>query len=307
MPLDPQMKAYVDMMAHVRAVPMETLTPQEARNMVQAAPRPPAPEPAKVEDRTIKGPHGPIPIRITWPKGKGPFPAFVWFHGGGWVIGSIELTDHLVRHFVHNAGCVGVSVDYRLAPENKFPKAVNDCYAATKWVYDNAKALNVNPKKLAVGGDSAGGNLSACVAVMARDKGGPKLSHQACIYPVIDRDFTRKSYVENAAGPVLTRGMMEWFWKLYMRTDKDAKDPYVAPLYAKSLKRLAPATVITAEFDPLRDEGDAYAKKLKKDGVPVDYKCYAGVTHGFVSMWPYVDIGKKGVEHVSKNLKKAFK
>jgi acetyl esterase len=307
MPLHPQMKAYLDLMAHVRSVPMETLTPQEARNLVRAAPRPPAPEPAKEEDRTIPGPHGDIPIRITWPKGKGPFPAFVWFHGGGWVIGSVALTDHLVRHFVHNVGCVGISVEYRLAPEHKFPCAVDDCYTAAKWAHDNAKAINVNPAKIAVGGDSAGGNLSACVALMARDKGGPKLVHQACIYPVIDRNFSRPSYVENAQGPVLTRGMMEWFWKLYLRTDRDASHPYVAPLNAADLRNLAPATVITAEYDPLRDEGHAWAKKLQQFGVPVDYKCYEGVTHGFVSMWSAVDLGKEGMEHVSKNLKKAFK
>ncbi len=307
MPLHPQMKAYIELMAASRAVPMESLTPQEARKMVNLAPRPPSPEPAKVEDRKIPGPHGEIPIRITWPAGKGPFPVFVWFHGGGWVIGSIELTDHLVRHFSHNVQCVGVSVDYRLAPEHKFPCAIDDCYAATKWVHDNAKALNVNPAKIAVGGDSAGGNLSACVALMARDKGAPKLVHQACIYPVIDRNFNRTSYVDNAAGPVLTKGMMEWFWKLYLRNDKDAYHPYVAPLHAADLRNLAPATVITAEYDPLRDEGAAYAKKLQQFGVPVDYKCYDGVTHGFVSMWPAVDIGKDGVKHVSENLKKAFK
>jgi len=307
MPLDPQAQVIVDAMETLGRAPANESTPDEYRAVVNAAPLVPGPEVASVENRTIPGPLGDIPVRIYTPAGVGPHPILVYFHGGGWVIGTLDGGwDATVRNLVDKAGCLAISVDYRLAPENKFPAAAEDCYAATKWAAHNAASLNADAARIAVAGDSAGGNLSAVVALLCRDRGGPELVHQIMAYPVIDNDFTNASYTRRANGPVLTKASMEWFWNHYMRNEDDANNPYAAPIRAKDLSGLAPALVITAEFDPLHDEGVAYAKRLEEAGVPTVHADYDGMIHGFFTMGHVIDKGAHALNLAADALKKSF-
>jgi acetyl esterase len=199
-----------------------------------------------------------------------------------------------------------VAVDYRLAPEAKFPAAAEDCYAATCWIAENAAAQGFDPARIAVGGDSAGGNLAAVTAQLARDRGGPRLAHQLLVYPVIDCAFDTKSYLENAEGYFLTREMMRWFWHHYLEKPDHAADPYASPIRARSLAGLAPATVITAEYDPLRDEGEAYAARLLQAGVPTSLTRYDGVIHGFFGMGNVIDKARTAVAQAASGLRAAF-
>lgn len=307
MALDPQAKAVLDQLAALALPPYHTLSPTEARQQAEAA-RVTAPGEAvaHLEDRTVPGPGGSIPLRVYTPAGTGPFPALVFFHGGGWVLGSIEGSDATCRSLANAAGCVVVSVEYRLAPEHKFPAAADDCYAATRWVAENAAAINVDPSRIAVGGVSAGGNLAAVVSLMARDRGGPSLVHQLLVVPVTDRNFETPSYRENAEGYGLTRDSMTWFWNHYLGDEHDARHPYAAPLQAADLRGLPPATVITAEYDPLRDEGAAYAQRLREAGVPVRSICYDGMIHTFFSMASLLVKGRQAVDEAGAALRAAF-
>ena len=192
--------------------------------------------------------------------------------------------DSLCRSLANASGCMVASVDYRLAPEHKFPAAVEDAYSATKWIADNATDVNVDSRRIAVAGDSAGGNLAAAVSLMARDRGGPRILYQLLICPVTNHAFDTASYSENGEGYWLTKEDMKWFWNHYLRTDQDGKNPYASPLLAENLTSLPPAFVITAEFDPLRDEGEAYAARLRKSGVPVKMTRYSGTIHGFINI-----------------------
>ena len=239
---------------------------------------------ASVENRKIPGPASEIPVRIYQPHGGGVKPVLVYLHGGGWVIGTLDSYDATCRELAQGAGCVVVSVDYRLAPEHRYPAAPEDCYAAVKWVAANAASLGADPQRLAVGGDSAGGNLSAVVAQMARDRRGPAIRFQLLIYPVTDADFTRRSYVDNAEGYLLTTASMHWFWDHYLPSKSQRAEPYASPLRAPDLTGLPAAWVCTAEFDPLRDEGEAYAKRLQDAGVSTTLTRFDGLIHGFVSM-----------------------
>ncbi len=308
MPLDPQAKAFLDQLAASGAPPLNALPVEEARKALLElfAPKE-EPEPVgKVEDRKIAGPAGAIPVRIYTPQGSGPFPVLVYFHGGGWVIGNLETHDPVCRKLTRAAGCTVVSVDYRLAPEHKFPAGPEDCYAATRWVAENAASLGADPARIAVGGDSAGGNLAAVVALMARDRGGPPLAYQLLIYPVTDHAFDNPSYRENADGYLLTRDAMIWFWNHYLSHEEEGKNPYASPLKARDLRGLPPALVITAEFDPLRDEGEAYAERLREAGVPVTCSRYHGMIHGFFSLSEIMDQGKKAIEEAAQALRLAL-
>jgi acetyl esterase len=287
----------------------EKMTAPEARkamDQMAAVTRGPGEPVAKVEDRNIPGPEVPVPVRIYHPDGSAPFPVMVFYHGGGWVIGNVDSHDALCRKLTNAIGCVTVSVDYRLAPEAKFPAAAEDCYAATLWVSENAKSLGCDPKRLAVCGDSAGGNLAAAVPLMARDRGKPPIAYQVLMYPCTDGSLESGSMKELAEGYFLTRGAMVWFWNHYVH-DHDRNHPYAAPIHAPDLKGLPPALVITAEFDPLRDEGEAYAAKLRTAGVPVTCTRYDGTIHGFVSMADNLDKGKEAINQVVTTLKAAFK
>ena len=261
---------------------------------------------AAVADRTIPGPDGPLAIRVYTPEGRGPFPVLVFFHGGGFVLCSLDTHDGLCRSLCNAVGCIVVSVDYRLAPEAVFPSAPEDCYAATCWVGEHAASLGGDPARIAVGGDSAGGNLSAVTALMVRDRGGPELRHQLLIYPVMDCSFDTPSYRENATGYLLSRDMMRWFWGHYLAEDAHAADPLASPLRAPNLAGLPPAHVVTAEFDPLRDEGEAYALRLSDAGVPTEQIRYDGMFHGFFSMDAQLDQAKVAQAAAARALRTAF-
>ncbi len=306
MPLDPQVKALMDMM---KGMPLfSALSPEAARKQTaeMRALRNASPTAvASVENRTIPGPAATIPIRVYTPSGTGPFPVLVYYHGGGFVIGDLESHDGVCRALTNGAGCVTVAVDYRLAPEAKFPAAVEDSYAATKWVSENAARLNADANRLAVGGDSAGGNLAAVISLMARDRKSPHIVFQLLIYPATELTCSAPSHKTNTEY-VLTPDDIRWFMGHYLRDDSDRRNPMASPAYATSFSGLPPALIITAEFDPLRDEAEDYGNKLREAGVPVQVSRYEGMVHGFVSMADMIDKGKLGIAEASTALKKAF-
>jgi acetyl esterase len=307
MPLDPQAKVLLDVMNSAETPDLATLEPAVVRQLFGTiGPEAPVQEVGKVENRTIPGPDGPIPVRIYTPAGGGPHPLLVFFHGGGFVICDLDSHDGLCRALTNEAACVVVSVDYRLAPEAKFPAAPEDCYAATCWAAEHAAELGGDPARIAIAGDSAGGNLTAVTALMARDRGGPRLACQLLIYPVTDHAFDTASYTENAEGYMLTREMMRWFWGHYLASESDGANPLASPLRATDLTDLPPAFVITAEYDPLRDEGEAYAARLREAGVPVELVRHDGMFHGFVSMFAVLDQGKQALAVASQRLRAAF-
>ncbi|MCA9511402.1 MAG: alpha/beta hydrolase [Myxococcales bacterium] len=309
MPVDPQVTPLLEAMAGMAQIDWWSMDPAVMRQgFGTVGPEPEKIEVAKVVDRTIPGPAGEIPVRIYTPEGTGPFPLVAFFHGGGFVLCGLDSHDTLARALCRGAGAIVVSVDYRLAPESKFPAAADDCYAATKWVADHAAELGGDAERLAVAGDSAGGNLSAVTALLAKRKGGPRLVHQLLVYPVTSHEPDTDSYRENAEGYFLTADMMKWFTHHYLRDAKDAKDPLAAPIHATKadLAGLPPATVITAEYDPLRDEGEAYGRMLEDAGVGTLIVRYDGMIHGFVSMFGVLDKGRDAVELCSKRLREAF-
>ena len=283
MPLHPDCRKVLDMLDSLGMKDFSELTPTEAREL-SLTPPPEAPTPvAEVVNRSISGPDGNIPLRIYRPAGA-PLGVLVYFHGGGWVVGGLDSHDETCRRLCAGAGVAVVAVDYRLAPETRYPGAVRDCRHATVWVAENAAQLGFDPARLAVGGDSAGGNLAATTAQMARDEGGPRIAFQLLVYPVVDADFDRPSYQANAAGYLLSRRAMQWFWDHYAPAAEQRSEPYAAPLKG-SLVGLPPALVQVAEFDPLRDEGVAYAQALEAAGVPVRLTCYDGMIHGFFGLF----------------------
>ena len=267
------------------------------------------PEPVStVEDRLIPGVAGKQPIRVYTPAGDGPFPLLVYFHGGGWVVGSLNTVDASCRALANLANCVVVSADYRLAPEDKFPAAVNDCYAATRWVAFNAAALNGDASRLAVGGESAGANLAAAVTLKAQESGLPALGYQFLMYPVTAHAVDLPSHTENAEGYFLTTEMMAWFWNHYLASEADGHNPLASPLNASTdqCSSLPPAFIATAEYDPLRDEGAAYAAKLREAGVAVEYICFEGLIHGFMGMAKVIEPAGQALETAAVALKTAL-
>ncbi len=306
MPLDPQAQNVLDVVASLNLPPNHTVSAVEARANAKMRPRAEGPEVAKVQDLTIPGSGAGIPVRIYTPAGPGPFPILAWFHGGGWVVGDLDSADGTARQLTVGANCVTVSVDYRLAPETKFPGASDDCYDATVWAAEHAAEINGDASRLAVGGDSAGGNLAAAVSLMARDQQGPALAFQLLVYPVTDRNFTTASYTNNADGYLLSKASMAWYWDHYLSDPSHASNPYAAPLQAPDLSGLPPALVITAEYDPLCDEGEAYGARLKAAGIPTVCTRYDGMIHGFFGMWSALDKGKQAIDEASTALRKAF-
>ena len=308
MPLDPQARFVLDQIAGQGELDLTDLSPAEARQQLEKMRLPIPGEPvARVEDRTIAGPDGAIPVRVYANTDTATrAPAIAYFHGGGWVIGGLDTHDGLCRALANRSGAVVVSVDYRLAPEARFPAAAEDCYAVTRWIAEHGAEIGADGARLAVAGDSAGGNLAAVVALLARDRKGPALRHQSLIYPVTDADFDRASYLENAEGYLLTRKGMQWFWDHYVPDAARRSDAYAAPQRAASLAALAPATVITAEYDPLRDEGEAYAARLREAGVATTLTRYDGQIHGFVGLFPLFDAGKRAVDEIATALRAAL-
>jgi acetyl esterase len=305
MPLDPQAHAFLAAIAEQNPPAWEDLTPEEGRKAFTGLAEVfgTGPEVHRVEDRNLPGSIG---VRIYRPAAEAALPAVMYFHGGGWVLGDLNTHDTLCRRLAAGSGSVVISVEYRRPPEHKFPGALNDCFEATRYVADHAGELGVDAKRVAVAGDSAGGNLAAAVALRARDEGGPAIHSQWLIYPVIDRQFDTGSYQSFAEGHALTRANMEWFWDQYLMGQADALDPYAAPGQAKSLAGLPPAHVITAEFDVLRDEGESYASRLKAAGVPVTLRRYDGMLHGFIHFTEPFDVGKQAIQDLAAAIKKSL-
>jgi len=288
--LDPDAAAVYKAFLEANRPPYETVSPAEARQLYLAGRVVSNPEPPELESAkplAIPAPHGSIPARIFTPKRlrktHGLSPCLVFFHGGGWVIGDLDSHDVVCRKLAHEGELIVISVDYRLAPEHKFPAAVEDAIAATKWVADTAKQLGIDAARLSVGGDSAGGNLAAVVALASRDGNGPKLAGQVLIYPATDFAMTQPSHSEPETSILLTHSVIKWFSNHYLG-GADINDWRASPARAKTLAGLPPAYVLTAGGDPLRDEGDEYAKRLKQDGVTVAYQHFPGQFHGFFTM-----------------------
>lgn len=282
--------------------PLESLPPQEARLLAAESLKMVAGEPEqieRVENLSVPRPGGSIPIRVYAP-GTGPAPGLVYFHGGGWVVGDLNVYDVVCRSIAKKSGAVVVSVDYRLSPEHKFPAAVEDCLAATAWVAANAPRLGIDPRRIAVGGDSAGGNLAAVMALKCRSNGGPALALQVMVYPVTNlHAFDTASYRDFADGYYLTRSMMHWFRDAYLGRAEDSAQLDASPLFAPDLRGLPPALIITAECDPLRDEGEAYGKRLQDAGVATVCTRYPGMIHPFFSMGGVITQGRKAVDQVA--------
>lgn len=308
MALDPTAAGLLQQMAEADMPALNEMAPAEAREAAAGfiALAGPGDATVQIEDRTIAGPGGALPVRVYSPQNaSGTLGALVYFHGGGWVIGTIESTDAICRNVAARAGCKVVSVEYRLAPEHRYPAPLEDCYAALEWVAANGAELGVDPTRLAVGGDSAGGNLAAAVALKARDEHGPALRLQLLVYPVTDRSYGTASYAANGDGYLLTTSMMEWFWDHYVDADS-ADDPYVSPLRAKDLSGLPAAVVFTAEFDPLRDEGEAYAAALRAAGVSVEAERFDGQIHAFWQMPATFAAADTAADRAAAALRKAF-
>lgn len=289
--LDPDAAAVYKAFQEAGRPPYENGTAAEAREMYlkgRVVSNPEPPEIAAVRPLSIPAPHGAIPARLYMPKtlrkADGASPCLVFFHGGGWVIGDLDSHDVVCRKLAHEGELIVISVDYRLAPEHKFPAAADDAIVATKWVVAHATSLGIDAKRLMVGGDSAGGNLAAVVALAARDGDGPAIAGQVLIYPATDFAMTHPSHREPETSILLTHSVIKWFCNHYLGGAADIDNWKASPARAKTLAGLPPAYVLTAGADPLRDEGDEYAKRLKEAGVPVTYKHFPGQFHGFFTM-----------------------
>ena len=308
MPLDKQAQALIERFVREGTPPVSKLTPREARQLAREVNRrltSPPEAVAVVKNTRIPGPSAQIPLRVYIPREGKILPVLAYFHGGGWVLGDLDSVDSLCRSLAKAANCVVVSVNYRLAPENKFPAAVEDAYSATEWIADNATVLSGDSRRIAVGGDSAGGNLAASVSLMARDKHGPPIAFQLLIYPATNYAFGTTSYSHNAEGYWISRDDMKWFWNHYLRDEEDRRNPYASPLLAANLSSLPPAFVITAEFDPLRDEGEAYAARLGECGVPVKLTRYDGMIHDFMNI-AELRQSRVAIDEAAAELRKAF-
>ncbi|HYS41523.1 MAG TPA: alpha/beta hydrolase [Pseudonocardiaceae bacterium] len=317
MPLDPQVAAMRAERAKSATPPLYTMSVAQARaedlRSIKEAGGQPEPV-ADVLDDTIPGPGGPIPIRIYRPSAERPsgrdggeraLPVLVYFFGGGWTLGTIDTSDGVCRALTNAVGCVTITVGYRLAPEHKFPAAVHDCHAATAWVAAHATELGVDPDRIAVGGDSAGGNLAAAVTLLARAQ-GPRLAHQLLVYPNTDYLSDTPSLRENNDPFLFNRNSSDWYWGHYLASPQDGVDPLASPLRATDHAGLPSATVLTAEYDPLRDQAEAYAGRLTDAGVSVTLSRYSGMVHGFFTMSGVLDAARDAVAEAAGCLRKAF-
>ena len=305
MPLHPQAKSFLDLVAKKNAPPWEELAPSVSRTMFNGLTAffGERPDLHDVRDQTIAG-H--IPVRCYHPSSGSALPVIMYFHGGGWVLGNIETHDTLCRQLALASGCAVISVDYRLAPEHPFPAAFDDCYEATQYVSKHAGELGLDPNRIVVAGDSAGGNLAAAVTLKARDKGTPNIHSQYLIYPVLEANFDTASYKDFATDHGLTRQTMQFFWNQYVQKEADRSNPYAAPLRADHLHGLPFTQIITAECDVLRDEGEQFATLLKKAGVEVELIRYEGMLHGFMHFAAAFDDGQRAIDQLGQAIKRRF-
>ena len=307
--LDPQTDALLDELESGIAPPSSTLSVETGRELLDDLFAVEAPDPVGgVTDLGIQGPNGPIPLRVYVPDGEGPFPVLVFFHGGGWVRGSLDAYEGPCRLLTREAGCVVVSVDYRRAPEHPFPAGFEDCYRAAEWAASHAADLRGDPDRVAVGGDSAGGNLTAAMALAARDRDGPDFAHQLLVYPSVNAPSVQwfDSYDDYATDYFLEMDSVEWYLEQYLERRADVGNAYAFPLRARSLADLPPATVVTAGFDPLVDEGTAYVDRLEGAGTPVEHLHYDAQIHGFCSLYEHVDAGRAAIDDIAGALRSAL-
>lgn len=305
MGLNPKIQAFLkEVNAH--PIPFESVSPGQFRNQARMQDDGPKQEVAAVEDSQIKLDERTLPIRIYRSKNKVQ-PTLVFYHGGGWVVGSIDSHDAICREIANLADCTVISVDYRLAPEHKFPAAVEDAYDSFQWISANAEALGIEPNKIAIGGDSAGGNLATVVCLLAEERQGQKPVFQLLLYPstgyIGDEPASLR---ENAEGYLLTKRLMNWFRGHYYRTEADRLNPYASPVHSELLHTLPPAAILTAEYDPLRDEAKAYAEQIKREGVDVFVKNYEGLIHGFAGFTAEVEEAYQAVAEGAAQLRQAL-
>lgn len=305
MSLDPESQAFLDMLQAANLPPYENSTVAEARERMNAIAmlELPAEPVTEVHNLTIPGPHGNIPIRVYSPSSGAAQPTVVYFHGGGWVIGSLDSHDRLCRSLANASGFKVISVDYRLAPEHKYPAAVDDAEAAFHYIRAHASDFGIDPAQLYVGGDSAGGNLSAVVCQRAFDNGMPLPAGQVLIYPATGHHHETASKKEFANGFLLTAGAMDWFAGHYLSSGAQLRDPSVSPFFAQNTSGLPPTFVLTAEYDPLRDEGEAYAVKLQESGVSVLLRRYDGMIHGFIQISAMIRAARTAILDISEWLR----
>ena len=308
--LAPQIKAFLGEAGGAKALSISRETYQEGRRTARAMGRKMkmvAPSAGTVEDRLIPGPQGTIGIRIYTPAGGRPLPVLVFYHGGAWVMGDLDMEEHICLSLAAETPCIVVSVDYRLAPEHPFPAGLNDCYAAFQWTAERAKSFGADPARVALCGESAGANLVAAVTLLSRDKGGPLAACQILFYPVTNlADFHTESHRRFGEGFLLSRAGMEGARSLYVANEADWSSPYVSPLLAQDLGGLPRALVITSGCDPLRDEGEAYARRLEDAGVPVRRMRYEDMVHGFLCFFPEADSARAAIREAAETLRHAF-
>ncbi|WP_106496732.1 alpha/beta hydrolase [Lentibacillus sp. Marseille-P4043] len=310
MPVNPKIQFFLDKLNALPKTPLDEITPEAYRAMETESIKnlPQLEEPVKkVEDRVLKLKGRDIPVRVYTPnKGTAPHPGLVYYHGGGWVLGDLESHDAVCRFLANTASCVVISVDYRLAPESKFPAAVDDAYDSLEWIVEHEEEFAIDRSRIAVGGDSAGGNLAAVACIIAKERKAPEICHQLLLYPSTGFKEEPPSLKENAEGYFLTAESMEWFRKHYFNSDDDMLHPYASPILYHDLSGLPSATILTAQYDPLRDVGKAYAEQLEVNGVNVVYKNYEDLIHGFANFAGFVPEAKDALEDGARSLEKAF-
>lgn len=309
MPVNPKIQLFLDNLNALPMVPLEQITPEAYRSMENQSMNFPQQVESveRVEDRVLKLDGRDIPVRIYTPKGgEAPYPGLVYYHGGGWVLGNLDSHDPICRLLANEAKCVVVSVDYRLAPEHKFPAAVDDAYDSLEWIATQGEDFEIDPNRLAVGGDSAGGNLAAVACIIAKERNIPEVCHQLLLYPSTGFKEELPSLKENAGGYLLTAELMQWFRKHYFNNETEILKPYASPVFYHDFNGLPSATILTAQYDPLRDAGSAYAVELETSGVNVTYKNYDDLIHGFANFIGFVPEAKQALEDGTVSLKKAF-
>jgi acetyl esterase len=312
MQLDADSQAFLDLIKKLGRPPIQSLPPDQAKEVFRRgrlATQPDLPQVDRVKEYDVPGPHGPIPVRVYRGAGTadaGPLPVHVYYHGGGWVLGDLDSHDWVCRRIANAAQCAVVSVDYRMAPEHVFPAAYDDSLAALQWTVANAATLRIDAKRVSVGGDSAGGNLAAAMAIACRDGAGPTLCAQILVYPAVDLSMSGDYYGRFTKDLILTDDTMRWFIDLYIPAVAERKDWRASPLLASSLASLPPALVVLAGFDPLCAEGEVYAEKLKGAGCQVTVTRYPGQLHGFLSNGKLLPKANDAIEDIAKALRAAY-